>query len=67
MLLETRAVGSSDPAVRVIFFHAMQPMAVGVRTTGPSRLRLVRDRRRTAVNGHALVIACAKSFVFFIR
>ena len=33
-------------------------MAAGVRTAGPSRLRLVRDRRRAAINGRALVIAC---------
>ena len=33
-------------------------MAAGVRTAGPSRLRLVRDRRRAAINGRALVTAC---------
>lgn len=51
---------SSVPSIRYmgLLFHAMQPMAAGVRTAGPSRLRLVRDRRRAAINGRALVIAC---------
>jgi hypothetical protein len=40
-----------------LLLYAMQPMAAGVRTAGPSRLRLVRDRRRAAINGRALVIA----------
>ena len=50
---------SGVPSIRYIgcFFDAMQPMAAGVRTAGPSRLRLVRDRRRAAINGRALVIA----------
>ena len=51
---------SGVPSIRYmgLLFHAMQPMAAGVRTAGPSRLRLVRDRRRAAVNGRALVTAC---------
>ena len=51
---------SGVPSIRYmgLLFHAMQPMAAGVRTAGPSRLRLVRDRRRAAINGRALVTAC---------
>lgn len=50
---------SGVPSIRYmgLLFHAVQPMAAGVRTDGPSRLRLVRDRRRAAINGRALVIA----------
>lgn len=50
---------SGIPSIRYmgLLFHAVQPMAAGVRTAGPSRLRLVRDRRRAAINGRALVIA----------
>ena len=51
---------SGVPSIRYmgLLFHAMQPMAADVRTAGPSRLRLVRDRRRAAINGRALVTAC---------
>lgn len=51
---------SGVPSIRYmgLLLYAMQPMAAGVRTAGPSRLRLVRDRRRAAINGRALVIAC---------
>lgn len=51
---------SGVPSIRYmgLLFHAMQPMAAGVRTAGPSRLRLVRNRRRAAINGRALVTAC---------
>ena len=50
---------SGVPSIRYmgLIFHAMQPIAAGVRTAGPSRLRLVRNRRRAAINGRALVIA----------
>lgn len=51
---------SGVPSIRYmgLLFHAVQPMAAGVRTAGPSRLRLARDRRRAAINGRALVTAC---------
>ena len=51
---------SGVPSIRYmgLLLYAVQPMAAGVRTAGPSRLRLVRDRRRAAVNGRALVTAC---------
>lgn len=50
---------SGVPSIRYmgLLLYAMQPMAAGVRTAGPSRLRLVRDRRRAAINGRALVTA----------
>ena len=50
---------SGVPSIRYmgLLLYAVQPMAAGVRTAGPSRLRLVRNRRRAAINGRALVIA----------
>lgn len=51
---------SGVPSIRYmgLLLYAVQPMAAGVRTAGPRRLRLVRDRRRAAINGRALVTAC---------